>query len=271
MNYKPEESTLISYLYGELSAEEKKKVEEYLSGNEEASKELEKLRSALGIIAKLKDKEVDVPTFTFNNSSNIVVGSHSMAVFWKRSLAIAASIAIILFMGYLTRFNASFDDGGLQLTFGEQSTGFNQQQVEAMIADAIAKNNINLDQKLASTEAGMKNYVLDNNQSLQTQLVSQVNNKTETESDFEFERQQYLAYLKQLIEDSESSQQRYVDQAMTDFAIFLDIQRQNDLQVFQTRFDNIQDNAELNQFQTNQILANLISTVEEPTQEPNQY
>lgn len=271
MNYKPEESTLISYLYGELSAEESNKVEAYLSGNDEARKELEDLKAALGIMSKLKDKEVDVPTFTFDNSSNIVVGSNSTAGFWKRSLAIAASVTIILFMGYLTRFNVSLDDGGFQVAFGEQTSGFNQQQVEEMIADAIEKNNTNLDQKLASSEAGMKDYVLDNNQSLQTQLVSQVGNKTETESDFEFERQQYLAYLKQLIEDSESSQKRYIDQAMTDFAIFLDIQRQNDLQVIQTRFDNIQDNAELNQFQTNQILANLISTVEEPNQEPNQY
>ena len=265
MNYKPEESTLISYLYGELSTEEKKKVEEYLSGNEDAEKELEDLRATLSIVGQLKDKEVDIPTFTFDSSSKIVV-SGTTGTFWKKSLAIAASVALILFMGYLTRFNASFENGEFQLAFGEQASGYNQEQVESMIAQAISKNNDNLNQKFTNTEAGIKEYVSNENQSLQAQFVSQINRKPLTESDFEYERQQYLSYLKQLIEDSESSQKRYTDQVMTDFAIFLDIQRQNDLEVIQTRFDNLQDNAELNQFQTNQILANLISTVEDPNQ-----
>ncbi|WP_462250737.1 hypothetical protein [Ekhidna sp.] len=271
MSYKPEESTLISYLYGELSGDEKQKIEDYLSSNPEARNELSEMKSALGIMSQLKDKEVDVPSFTFDNTSRIVVASGTAVHFWRKSLAIAASIAIILFMGYLTQFNASYDSDGFKLAFGETEQGYNQEQVASMIADAIAKNNVDMNQVLASSEAGMREYVRDNNQSLQNQLVRQVSNNPVSESDFEHERQAYLDYLKQLIEDSETSQKKYMDQAMTDFAIFLDIQRQNDLEVIQTRFENFQDNAELNQFQTNQILANLISSVEEPVQQPNQY
>ncbi|MEO9484259.1 MAG: hypothetical protein ABJG47_12460 [Ekhidna sp.] len=262
MNYKPEESTLIAYLYGELTAEEQKKVEAYLSGNEEARKELDELSETLSIMGQVKDKEVDIPTFTFDQSSKIVVSGASAFGYWQKSLAIAASIALVLFIGYITRFNASYDGDGFQLAFGSQNEGYNQEQVESMIELAIAKNNNTLDQKFASTEAGMKEYVADNSQSLQTQFVSNMDKRSLSEADFEQQKRVYLSQLKQLVENSELAQKKYTDEVMTDFAIFLDIQRQNDLQVIQTRFNNLQDNAELNQFQTNQILANLISSVD---------
>lgn len=266
MNYKPEETTLISYLYGELSGEEQVKVEEYLSGNEEARRELEELKSTLSIVGQVKDREVEIPTFTFDQSSKIIVGGSSTSIFWKKSMAIAASIALILFVGYLTRFNASVVDGGFQLAFGEQNEGYNQEQVESMIELAIARNNDNLNQKFADTEEGIKKYVADENRSFKDDIVSTVSNRPVSIDDFEQQKKEYLSFLKELIENSELAQRKYTDDVMTDFAIFLDIQRQNDLQVIQTRFDNLQDNADLNQLQTNQILANLMSSVEDSNQ-----
>lgn len=266
MKYKPEESTLIAYLYGELSVEESKKVADYLSSDEEARKELEELKSTLSIMGELKDKEVDIPTFTFDQSSQVVVGSAPVTNFWRRSLAIAASIALLFFVGYLTRFNASYGEEGFQVGFGEKDSGYTQQQVQSMIAEAIEANNDNLNQKFANSEAGIKEFVADNNQSLQAKFVNQVQKEPMTESDFEHERQQYLSYLKQLVEDSELTQKQYTDQVMTDFAIFLDIQRQNDMQVFQTRFNNLEDNTELNRYKTDQILSNLGSDVESTNQ-----
>lgn len=266
MKYKPEETTLISYLYGELSVEEQAKVEEYLSGNEEARKELEEMKSTLSIMGQLKDNEVDIPTFTFDHSSKVVVGN-SFTV-WRRYIAIAASITLLFLVGYLTRFNASYDEDGFKMAFGEPASGYSQDEVQSMIAAAIEKNNENLNQKFVNAEAGMKDYVAENNESLQTRFVSQVSKQPISESDFEYERQQYLSYLKQLIEDSESSQKRYTDQAMTDFAIFLDIQRQNDMEVIQTRFNNLEDNTELNRFKTDQILSTLVPDNVEDT---NQY
>ncbi len=266
MKYKPEESTLISYLYGELSAEEQAKVEEYLSGNEEARRELEELRSTLSIMGQLKDKVVDVPTFTFDQSSRVVVAEASTVSFWKKTMAIAASVAVLIFIGYLTNFNVSVGEQGFQLAFGNQNSGFSHEEVQSMITEAIAKNNNELNRQLASREADIKEFAADRDQSLQNQFVKQVNNGAKSEPDWESERQQYLAYLKQLIEDSEAMQKRYTDQVLTDFAIFLDIQRQNDMEVFQTRLNNLEDNTELNSYKTDQILSNLGSDVENPNQ-----
>ena len=72
-----------------------------------------------------------------------------------------------------------------------------------------------------------------------------------------------------MLENSEQSQKDYMDRSLQDMAVFLDIQRRNDLDVIQTQFQNISDDAEFNQLQTNQILTNLISSVEQ--QPSNQY
>ncbi|MEQ8907424.1 hypothetical protein [Ekhidna sp.] len=261
MSYKPEESTLIAYLYDELEGADRKKVEEYLSGNVLAQKELEELKDTLSIMGHLKDKEVEIPTFTFENASQVVVGKKSEISFWRRSFAIAASIALVMLIGYVTEFKVAWNEG-FQLSFGESATEYNQQEVESMIAAAIEKNNKELDQRIENTAASLKQFVDDENQSFQTKLTSQVSQP----EGFESQRKQYLEQLRQLVEASELAQKKYTDQVLMDFAIFLDMQRQNDLEVIQTRFDNLQNNTELNQLQTNQILANLISTVEDPNQ-----
>ena len=246
---------MMAYLYGELSEDEHKKVEAFLAGNEDARKGLEDMKATLSIMGQLKDREVDVPTFTFNNSAPVIVAGATS--FWRKSMAIAASIALLIFIGYLTKFNVSIGDQGFKMAFGTGETGYSKEEVQSMIAAAITENNNDLNQKLANTEAGLKQYVAEENHSLQSNLVQRVGNQSMSESDFENERQQYLAYLKQLIEDSEATQKSYTDQVLTDFAIFLDIQRQNDMEVLQTRFNNLEDNTELNRYKTDQILSNL--------------
>ncbi|MEO9870534.1 anti-sigma factor family protein [Ekhidna sp.] len=267
MNYKPEEQTLIAYLYGELSGDEKKKVEEYLSGNDNARKELEELTSVRSIFGNLKDREVDIPTFTFSDSSKVVVGQRPSFNFWKKTLAIAASVVLVLFVGYLTKFQVSLGSEGFQVAFGEtKEQDYDQAQVESMIASAIKQNNDQLNDQLQNTEAGMKQLIADKSQSLQAQFVNQ---KTFDNNEFVDQRQQFLETFRKMLETSELDQKKYTDEVLTDFAIYLDVQRQNDIEVIQTQFNNLQDDAELNQIQTNEILANIISSVDQPNL--NQY
>ncbi|SNT36824.1 hypothetical protein SAMN05421640_3594 [Ekhidna lutea] len=263
MSYKPEESTLIAYLCGELVGKELDKVEKYLADNEDARKELNGLKSTLSIMGQLEDKEVEVPTFSFENPRKVVVGASTMS-FWQRTLAIAASIALILFMGYLTNFRVTLNNQGFELAYGHQAGEQNQQDIEKLVAEAIEKNNKRLSEDIQLAKEDMRNLVSESNQSLQNQLVSY--KPDHVVDDFEKQKKQYLEQLRKMVESSELEQKKYTDQVLTDFAIFLDIQRQNDLELIQTRFENFQDDAELNQFQTNQILANIISTVEDPNQ-----
>jgi len=52
MNYKPNHSILIAYLYGELDQEEKEKVEAYINSSPEASKELEELKDVRDLLSE---------------------------------------------------------------------------------------------------------------------------------------------------------------------------------------------------------------------------
>ena len=55
MNYKPDETLLISYLYGELQGEEKRQVERYLAEHPEALKEVEALAFVRNALASVPD------------------------------------------------------------------------------------------------------------------------------------------------------------------------------------------------------------------------
>ncbi|WP_420315902.1 anti-sigma factor family protein [Ekhidna sp.] len=263
MNYKPEESTLIAYIYNELSESERKKVEAYLSGNEKAKLELDELRSTLSIIGKLEDKEVDVPTFTFNDTSHLVIGSKNQN-WWKIPLSIAASIALLMVVGYLTSFKVSSQEGEIKIAFGEIENAndltFTESQVKAMISEALDQNNQLVNQKIENTQADLVNQMNQNDPELDQKLLNN-----------------YLVRLRSynaetiagLLEESEQEQRRYTDQVIQDFAIFLDLQRQDDMELIQTQFENINENAERFSMQTDQILTNLMTS--ENTQIDNQY
>lgn len=264
MSYKPEESELMAYLYDELTDNEKKKIEAYLAENEDARRELEELRDARTILSKMNDREVAVPSFVFDESPKVVaMNKGGFFSFWRNSMAIAASISIIILVGFLTKVNLSWGDDGMQLSFGNQPTeqsGYTEADVQRMIQSAIAENNQLVNNKLESVEQGMK------------QLVSNTPTPTieqkQIDAYMEEWRIQSIETLAGLLESSELSQKEYTDQVLREFAIFLDIQRQNDMNVIQTRFDNLIDDTELNQMQTNRILTNLLSSSGEPS---NQY
>ncbi len=56
MSYKPDESTLASYLYGELPKDVHAQITVYLSENPEVKKELEEIKSLQEVMEKLQDK-----------------------------------------------------------------------------------------------------------------------------------------------------------------------------------------------------------------------
>lgn len=260
MSYKVDESTLIAYLYEELSAEEKRRVEAYLNENESARKELEELKETRFVMNRVNDREVEVPRFTFDQS-NVVVAS-SQHNWWRIPMGIAASLALILMVGYLTSFKLTTGENGLSITFGIQNSSselFTKAQVEGIVSNALANNNQAVNRRINEVE-----------QSLATQVNQEIPVDRELLDEYmarlrDFNRET----LRSMLENSEQNQKQYTDQSLQDLAVFLDIQRRNDLDVIQTQFQNFEDDAEFNQLQTNQILTNLISSVGE--QPSNQY
>lgn len=264
MSYKPEESTLIDYLYGELSKEEHEKVEAYLRTNKEAREALDALQKTRGLMSQLKDRTPEVPTFTFDRSTNVIVGMTNEKAWWRYSMAVAAGIALIMIAGYLTTFRIETSANGIQLGFGEStkvSNSLTKAEVQSMIAETMALTKQATDAQIDKVRG---------------EFVSQI----EAQSGQEVDPGLLNRYLAQLndqneksldgrIEASEIEQRQYIKQVVEDFAIFLDLQRQKDMHLIQARFETITNDAELNRQQANQILTTLFSTDLEG--ESNQY
>lgn len=261
MSYKVDESILMAYLYDELSTEERGKVEAHLKEDEAARKELEELKEARFLMGKLNDREVEVPRFTFDQPTMVVASSRN--AWWKVPMGIAASITLLLVVGYLTSFRISTGESGFQVAFGvsePREEFYTKSQVESIVSDALAANNQLVNQKLNAVENSMVTQVSQENPPIDDDLMNEYMARLR-----DFNRET----LRSLLENSEQSQKDYTDRSLQDLAVFLDIQRRNDLDVIQTQFQNFEDDAEFNQLQTNQILTNLISSVEE--QPSNQY
>ncbi len=257
MSYKVDESKLMAYLYDELSADEKIRVEEYLKENETAQKELEESKETRFLIGKLNDREVEVPKFTFDQSEVVVGASGTRHNWWRYPLGIAASIALVLFVGYLTSFRISTGEEGLTIAFGDRNTsevGYSKAQIEQLIGQALIANNETINQRLNTSENAMAQKVSNISQPQVDEAL--LNKYMARLRDFNKET------LAHMLESSDQSQKEYTNRALQDLVIYLDIQRQNDLELIQTQFENFENNAEINQLQTNQILTSLINTAE---------
>jgi hypothetical protein len=241
MSYKPDESTLAEYLAGELSAEENAKVEAYLEAHPSEKKELEEILSMQKMMGKLGDKEVAAPSFVFEESPTIMIAKHRFIDrFLKSSLAIAASIALLLLVGYFTSFSITQNLDGLQISFGNTiSTDggeMSKDEMKAWMQEALAENNNELLNQINEVKSELGN-------SKNVQLAS---NKTTPVAVDKQLVEQYISELRlanrdiilRLLEDSERSQQAYFTGVMTDFANFMETQREKDLDRIQLQFSS---------------------------------
>lgn len=264
MNYKPEESTLIAYLYGELSGEEKIKVEQYLSENQEARRELDEMKEVLGIMGHAKDREMEAPVFSFSSPSKVIVDSKDRGSWWRYPLGIAASLALLMVVGYLTSFKLSSIDGELIVAFGDQKDVqgkmFTREEVKEMITLALDENNKLVNQQIKNTKDNLLTKV---NQESPANVDQQLLNEY-----IQRLRQYNAATMAGLLEESEQEQRRYTDQIVQDLAIFMDLQRQADLELIQSRIENLSEDTRRFNQQTGQIITSLLS---DETQNDNQY
>ncbi|MEJ0055783.1 MAG: hypothetical protein WDN75_09105 [Bacteroidota bacterium] len=148
MNYKPDEATLVSYLYGELEPAEQLKVEEYLQKNPDEKKRMEEWSFTRTAFANLQDKEVIAPPIILGDDSKTVTP------FWKENyfrmpLGIAASLVLFLVAARMIGLSLSYSPGELKIGFGEkvppvevkEVPALTEQQVGEMIHSTVASNN----------------------------------------------------------------------------------------------------------------------------------
>lgn len=271
MNYKPGKDTLIAYLYGELSQEERNKVEGFLNENPTAQREVVELQKTLKVLDKLPDLEVTPPTFVFNRDKVVVVDQGNTYIpMLKVVMGIAASILIVMLVGYLTHFRITYSNQSLSIGYGETATPADQPantvDIDQLIQQAIAKNN----EEVLGKMDDMNNHFNAALASQSKERASTINTLLERTKEMNDNViQMYVSQMRdenrKVIENlfslSSAQQQRAMNDVLTDFSQYLENQRQNDLRLIQASFNGLKDNTETNLQETNQILASIITTV----------
>jgi hypothetical protein len=269
MSYKPDESALMAYLYGELQGEEKKHVEKYLTENSEAMRELQSMMDVRKILSVIEDKEVIAPPIVMEDSRQRYFWN---APYIKTVTSIAASLLLLLVAGKILDLRVSYSDNTAHIGFGEPvmktsdpvQPGLTAQQVQDMINNSVQSNNQIVQASWTESQKKIDASIRKNmamNADKFNDLVQQASKASEGQIS------SYVASLKsenqQMVKDyfklTTNEQQKYIENLLVDFAKYMNQQRTSDLEAIQMRMVNMEQNTTLFKQETEQILASIIS------------
>lgn len=277
MNYKPDQKDWMAYLYGELEDQEKEKFDLYLLENAQARKELANYKSLRGMMASVEDKEVIAPQIVSSEGKQHFLWN---APYLKTVMSIAASLLLLMVIGKLTGTQLSIKDNEVKLSFGSPAeikpiidktmqASLTEAQVQQMINSSLQNNNIAITENWKQNEEKLtasikKNLTL--NSGKINQLIREASNASQDHinqyvSGIQTEN---MKQVKDYFQLTSSEQKKYIENLLVDFAQYLQQQRNNDLQVVQTRMNSIEKNTDHFKQETEQILTSIITTVGSP-------
>lgn len=269
MSYKPDESALMAYLYGELQGEEKRSVEKYLAENPQAMKDLQGLMDVRKILSVIEDKEVIAPP--------IVMEDSRQRYFWntpylKTVISIAASVMLLLVAGKVLDLRINFEGNSAQISFGEPAgkisdpvqPGLTAQQVQDMINQSVQNNNQIVQASWSESQKKIDASIRQN-MAMNSEKFNELVKKASTASEAQISG--YVASLKkenqQMVKDyfklTTGEQQKYIENLLVDFAKYMNQQRTSDLEAIQVRMASMEQNTTLLKEETEQILTSIIS------------
>lgn len=277
MSYKPDEKDWMAYLYGELEGEEKAKFDQYLIENKEAQQELGKFKELRKMIAFAEDKEVIAPPI-FVNERHSAGGAIWNSPYLKTVLSIAASLIIIVLIGKLTGASMTISGNEFKLSFGGQqnretttqnTVSLTAAQVQNMIDHSLQNNNTAMQASWKENEQQLTASIR-KNLAVNSKEINALVNQASTASQEQI--RQYVSGIQaentQLVRNyfqlTAADQKQYIESLLVDFAQYLQQQRENDLQVVQTRLNSLEKNTDLFKQETEQILTSIITTVGTP-------
>lgn len=265
---------LITYLYDEMSTEERQQFEIAMENNPELKREFEELKEMRQGLAQIQDKEVMEPFFLWGKQ-----GSDSWASMFKRRnllmfkpfIAVAASFVIVLLIGYMTNFSITYQDQSLYIGFNKDKkvgseTNYTPEQVAQLVNEEIAKNNAYIFSKLTETENNMDTRVAALETSQNTQLTptyaaTDVVTQKELDIFLSNVRSNNLKVLQTYLQSSSVQQQEYFQAVLTEFSDFVENQREEDLRLIRRSMITIQENQMTQKEETDQMLASILTTV----------
>lgn len=277
MNYKPDEKDWMSYLYGEMDAEEKARFEQYLLQNEDARNELQRFHGLRKAMSSVEEQEVIAPPIVFSDSKP----AFWEAPYFRTIMSIAASLLILLLVGKMTGARVSFSNQEFKMAFGEtknaersaspgiNNPGLTEQEVQQMINKSLASNNLALQEDWKETQVKLTNSIRQN-LAINSTKVDELMREASTASQEQIRQfvstmqADNIRQVKDYFQLTSTEQKTYIENLLVDFADYLQQQRNNDLQLVQLKMNSLEKNTDLFKQETEQILASIITTVGAP-------
>lgn len=285
MNYKPDESTLIAYLYGELDAKEVEKVQEYLNRNPEVLKKLQGLNEVRSALSHAGDQEVIAPPIFMDATSH--ASRFWQSGYFKTVMSIAASILFLMVAARLIGPEISYSSGELRISFNGNKQiekpveqviipSLSSSEVQDMINTSLIKNNEQISSEWESNnkklQASLKSSLTNNSEKIDELMkVASQASQEQVRTFVASLQQDNLQLMKDYMQLSAKDQKAYVESLLVDFSKYLQEQRKQDLVLFQTRMSSIEKNTDQFKQETEQILANIISNPEGALKRVNNY
>jgi len=273
MDYRPDESTLIAYLYGELNEKETKKLEEYFQQHPEELVKLRGLDEVREVISHVQDKEVIAPPVFVDDTGIRPLWQSS---YFKVPLGIAASVLFLLVAGKLLGPEINYSKGELRISFGKkaeqqvQQGGITEEKVNELITSSLAKNNESMAASRTEDQKKLMQTLVDFNSKKMDALTKTVSHASEEQvrSFVSNLQDQNLKLMKDYFQLSTADQKKYMENMLVDFSNYLQEQRKQDLQYVQSKVNSLEKNNNQFKQETEQILTSLISN---PGKKKNNY
>ncbi len=272
MENKDNITRLIDYIYGNLTQNEKEAFEEKLKADPVLKKEMDDLLIARKGLASLGEEEVMDPYVFETGLNRSMWNNHAgkpVTLALKYIAAIAASLFIILSVGYFTKAGIRFGKGSVTLSFGEQGNKnmpLTRDEISGMIREQISGNNEQWSRQFNASDSAFQKLLDEHHKKetaelrkLLTAFTYAKNDEIETalNSMQKDNRKLVDAYVKQ----SSLQQQLYMQNLIGSFSDYLQKQRNQDLEKIRTSLVALKQSQDTQKMETSQILTSIISSL----------
>lgn len=260
--------SIIDYLYGEMGHAEKKEFEQQMAGDPDLMKEIAALKSIRGDLSVLEDKEVMEPFSIWGHTrtGRIRSGNQRKPILLKPITAIAASLVLMMLVGFATNFSLSLNKDGLHLGFDKaRDTGsqpsLTEMEVQRMLSEEIQKNNnlllASMDGNATSSRLSKLEKSIKETQDLNKEMITK---KYLDQFVTDMEDRNGLL-LQEYLSQASSQQQAYFKTMLTQFSEYLQDQRVEDLNMIQSELLQLNYTQTQQKIATEEVLAGLITKV----------
>jgi len=228
------------------------------------------------LLGKLPDKEVINPFYSWRDADGFIdkrLNRNNQWGFLKPVMGIAASIILIIIVGVLTNTRINLRNQGIVISFGNQlsqpaliSQSEVQNLVKSEVQNQVTKSKESFLEELQKIENNLDTRFVSNGD----HQLNSIKNVIDNQLDVKEERIQKLVrdlqrenlkILAEYLEQAGKLQEFYIQGILSDFTLYIENQREEDLRLIEVNLRLLKDNSDLQFQETGQILASIINTV----------